>query len=169
MGVDIIRLMDHLAIKRAHIVGFSLGGTITVQLLTQNPTRFLTVTLIGGAGRRLPYWTSANDEVDEAQARELEETPAINNDTAALASMVRAKKTLVVSADQVEALNLPILAIVGTADSALASVLDFKRQKPQIEMLIVEGAVHGPPSDPRAILRQAQTLDGLRSFLRRQH
>ena len=44
---DVIRLLDHLKIDRAHIVGYSMGGTIANQLLVRYPGRLLTVTLLG--------------------------------------------------------------------------------------------------------------------------
>jgi pimeloyl-ACP methyl ester carboxylesterase len=42
LGQDVVRLLDHLNIARAHIVGYSLGGVITAKLLTTNPDRFIT-------------------------------------------------------------------------------------------------------------------------------
>jgi pimeloyl-ACP methyl ester carboxylesterase len=56
MGQDVVRLLDHLNIARAHIVGHSLGAGITATLLTTHPDRFLTATLSGGAGRQ--QWTT---------------------------------------------------------------------------------------------------------------
>ena len=44
-----IRLMDHLKIKKAHIVGYSMGGVITAKLLAKHPERALSATL-GGMG-----------------------------------------------------------------------------------------------------------------------
>ncbi len=46
---DVIRLMDHLKIKKAHIVGYSMGGIITAKLLATHPDRTLSGTL-GGMG-----------------------------------------------------------------------------------------------------------------------
>jgi pimeloyl-ACP methyl ester carboxylesterase len=46
---DVIRLMDHLKIKKAHIVGYSMGGIVTAKLLAKHPERALSGTL-GGAG-----------------------------------------------------------------------------------------------------------------------
>ena len=40
MSQDVVRLLDHLGIPRAHIVGHSMGAGITAQLLTTNPDRF---------------------------------------------------------------------------------------------------------------------------------
>lgn len=40
MVEDITRLMDHLNIERAHVVGYSLGGFIALKGLTLHPDRF---------------------------------------------------------------------------------------------------------------------------------
>jgi pimeloyl-ACP methyl ester carboxylesterase len=36
MANDVIRLMDHLDIRKAHIIGYSMGGVITSYLLVTN-------------------------------------------------------------------------------------------------------------------------------------
>ena len=59
MALDIVRLLDHLGISRAHIVGYSMGANITSQLLTVHPERFITATLGGAAGRF--RWTANQD------------------------------------------------------------------------------------------------------------
>jgi pimeloyl-ACP methyl ester carboxylesterase len=41
--------MDHLGVKKAHIVGYSLGGMIAVKLLADHPDRTLSGT-VGGMG-----------------------------------------------------------------------------------------------------------------------
>lgn len=46
---DVIELMDHLKIARAHIHGYSMGGGITGQLLGRIPDRFITAGF-GGSG-----------------------------------------------------------------------------------------------------------------------
>ncbi|MBN1262568.1 MAG: alpha/beta hydrolase [Anaerolineae bacterium] len=43
---DLLALMDTLGIEKAHVVGWSMGGGIVYQLLTDAPERFLSVTLI---------------------------------------------------------------------------------------------------------------------------
>lgn len=70
MSLDIVRLLDHLGIRKAHIVGFSMGGQLTSQLLTTHPDRFLTATLVGAAGR-FP-WTAEDDAMFEVEAAEIE-------------------------------------------------------------------------------------------------
>ena len=39
---DITRLMDHLQISKAHIMGYSMGGGIVMKMLVEHPDRFLT-------------------------------------------------------------------------------------------------------------------------------
>ncbi len=46
MADDIARLMDHLNIPAAHIVGLSMGGMITLQLALDHPSRVKTLTVI---------------------------------------------------------------------------------------------------------------------------
>lgn len=56
MANDVLRLMDHLQVKQAHLVGYSLGGAITEYLLVNHPDRFFTAT-IGGMG-----WIKPDDK-----------------------------------------------------------------------------------------------------------
>src|SRR5947209_14691805 len=57
MPEDVIEMMDHLNIPRAHIHGYSMGGAITGQLLAHHPERFITAAF-GGSGIREadPEW-----------------------------------------------------------------------------------------------------------------
>ena len=71
MGEDVVRLLDHLHIARAHIVGHSMGAGITAKLLTTNPDRFLTATLSGAAGRQ--QWTPQDAAAAEVEAVEFEQ------------------------------------------------------------------------------------------------
>ena len=66
---DVVRLLDHLKIQKAHIVGYSMGGFITGALVVTHPDRILSATM-GGAG-----WSRAEDnrELVESVAKSLEE------------------------------------------------------------------------------------------------
>ena len=68
-ALDVVRLLDHLKIKRAHVVGFSLGGSTVAQLLTLHPERFLTATQVAAAGRSPK---EANNPRIEQEAAEIE-------------------------------------------------------------------------------------------------
>ena len=49
MVEDVILLLDHLNIRRAHIVGYSMGGMIALKLIAEHPDRVLSGA-IGGMG-----------------------------------------------------------------------------------------------------------------------
>ncbi len=49
MASDVLEFMDAKGIKKAHIGGYSMGGGITLRLMTSNPERFITAHF-GGAG-----------------------------------------------------------------------------------------------------------------------
>ena len=49
---DVVRLMDHLGIAKAHILGYSMGGSITIKMMTAYPERFLTAVVGGSQGFR---------------------------------------------------------------------------------------------------------------------
>jgi pimeloyl-ACP methyl ester carboxylesterase len=44
---DVVRLMDHLGIAKAHVVGYSLGGFITLKLALRHPERLLSAAPCG--------------------------------------------------------------------------------------------------------------------------
>ena len=46
---DVLELMDHLGIEKAHIHGYSMGGGMTGRLLASNPEKFITAGF-GGSG-----------------------------------------------------------------------------------------------------------------------
>ena len=48
---DVVRLLDHLDIQRAHFVGYSMGSAITLKLMSTHPERVLSAVL-GGFGWR---------------------------------------------------------------------------------------------------------------------
>lgn len=47
MATDVVDLLDHLKVKKAHIGGYSMGGNMTKVLLAQAPERFITAHLAG--------------------------------------------------------------------------------------------------------------------------
>src|SRR5260370_7700854 len=49
MGEDVVRLMDHLKIRRGLLMGYSMGARIALGLLLAHPERFRAVVL-GGIG-----------------------------------------------------------------------------------------------------------------------
>src|SRR5262249_28102044 len=94
---DVVRLLDHLEIRRAHVVGYSMGGIITAKLLTTHPDRLLSATLGGRGGLR----AGENSEFFEALASSLEQGKGMGMLIAALTPPGRPKP----SAEQIAAIN----------------------------------------------------------------
>ncbi|BFM16811.1 alpha/beta hydrolase [Maricurvus nonylphenolicus] len=53
---DVINLLDHLGIKRCHLVGFSMGGMIAFQIAADAPERLNSLTIVNSAPA-VPYNT----------------------------------------------------------------------------------------------------------------
>jgi pimeloyl-ACP methyl ester carboxylesterase len=51
---QVLGLMDTLGIEKAHVVGNSMGGALTLQLLSEAPERFEKVALMGSIGAPAP-------------------------------------------------------------------------------------------------------------------
>jgi len=189
LGQDVLRLLDHLNIVRAHIVGYSLGGIITAKLLTTNPDRFITVALIAASGRR--SWSAQDERSAEATAADLEggvpyrslilvtaptdrplpteeairmssQALVRNNDPLAHAALTRARRELVVTDSQMAAVQVPALVIVGTADPAAEGVKTLEAVWPTLQVVTVEGATHW---GDRGILTRPEFLASLRQFI----
>lgn len=74
MAEDVVEVMDALGIERAHVHGFSMGGSILTQILKNHPERVVTA-IYGGSGvgevdpewiERVPSDPEAPDEVAES-------------------------------------------------------------------------------------------------------
>ena len=61
MAGDPIRLMDHLGIRRAHLIGYSLGGGIVTRSAVPHPERLITAILGGHSGYR--DWEAEDAEI----------------------------------------------------------------------------------------------------------
>jgi pimeloyl-ACP methyl ester carboxylesterase len=105
MAEDIVRLMDHLKIQKAHVVGYSLGGMITLKLLTLHPERVKSAVL-GGMG-----WLKEGSELQ----RFWEALPGRGASTVPPACLHGMAK-LAVTEEQVRAVKVPVTIIVGDRD-----------------------------------------------------
>src|SRR5499427_11114585 len=87
LAQDVVELMDHLNIARAHIHGYSMGGALTGQLLAMIPQRFITAGF-GGSG------LAETDPVLRAQARAIDQAmPKPQSEDAEAMNRFRARVT----------------------------------------------------------------------------
>ena len=187
MCLDVLRLLDHLKIQRAHIVGYSNGGRIVAKLLTTNPERFLTATMGGSSGTRtwgpaeekraqdqidaftkgIPFqavilagWPAdqppPTEDVIRARSQEI---VARGNDPLALAALARTGRALLVTNDELAAVKVPTLAIVGSADRMVNGVREIQRVMKGLNVVVIEGAGHENAS------RRPEFVNALREFI----
>ena len=192
IGLDVIRLMDHLQLQRVHVVGYSLGGIIVLKLLTTHPQRFLSAVLGGAAYRRsrsersdreaeaaareieagvyraLIVSTAPTDEPppDEAAIRQRSRDIARINDLLAHAALMRARRALLVTDAEIAVVRVPSLAVVGAADPALARIKAMQAVWPALELEIVPGAAH-PTVHERGLPRRAEFAAAIRRHIAR--
>lgn len=165
---DIPRLMDHLGIAKAHVVGYSLGGFITLKLLTESPERLITASVLG-AGWERPEENAFLGAAEE-MARALESGRGIGpiaarlggprarpgplhtfwvwvmtrylNDGRALAGVVRGVRELAVSEEELSRVTVPVCVIIGDRDPMLPGAEALRQRLRQVEFTLVPGADH---------------------------
>ncbi len=163
MADDVLRLMDHLGIRKAHVVGYSMGARITGYLLAKHSDRMITATLGGSPPRRT--WNQADIQRSQdfsARQRALsEEDDGGTQDRIALAAIPLAWQSQVVKDEELAAAGVPTLSIVGSEDSRVTGMKALKTVIPSLELVVIDGATHG------SALRSPEFLQSLKEFIAR--
>ena len=105
MVEDIVRLLDHLNIKRAHIVGYTMGGMIAMKFMAKHQDRVLSG-VVGGMG-----WLRAGSALQSFWERMPERQGGSTPPACA-----RSLGKLALSEAELKAINVPVEIIVGDRD-----------------------------------------------------
>jgi pimeloyl-ACP methyl ester carboxylesterase len=100
---DIVLLLDHLKIEKAHIVGYSLGGMGTMKFMAKHPDRVISGTL-GGMG-----WFKEGSLLQKVW----DKMPGAGKVPAAFLETVG---QLAVTEDELKKIDLPVKVLVGDRD-----------------------------------------------------
>lgn len=167
MVEDVVRLLDHLKIKKAHVVGYSMGSLITGKLLATHPDRLLSATL-GGAGAipegvKLPPFvdklaeslekgkgigpllialTPPSQPRPSAAAIQALNIALVGDNGKVLAAVVRSWRTLAVSNEQLKDNKVPTLALIGENDPLKESVDILKDRMANLKIVVIDGTDH---------------------------
>jgi pimeloyl-ACP methyl ester carboxylesterase len=131
---DVVRLLDHLKIKKAHVVGYSMGGIIAGNFMARHPDRVLSGTL-GGMGwlkkGGVAQWGFAQIGKKDRQAK-------------ALAVCGRSLAKLALTEAEIKSIRVPVTVLVGDQDDLVKKlyVEPLQRVRKDWRVTEIKGANH---------------------------
>lgn len=153
MAGDVRALLDHLAIPRADVMGYSMGARITSFLAVTYGERVRSA-ILGGLGIRLVDGVGLPMSIAEAlEAPSLVDVtdPAgrmfrafaeqTKSDLRALAACIRGTRQTL-EPDQVGSIKVPVLVAAGTKDDLAGSAHELAAMMPQGRALDIPGRDH---------------------------
>lgn len=178
MAEDVVRLLDHAKVRKAHVVGYSMGAFVAGKLLAAHPDRLLSVTF-GGGGPLLPTagGTGPLDATVEAleqgkgiapliaaltpdgEAKPTPEQAAVfsalflrGKDPKALAAALRGFPGLVVTEAELKASTVPVQFVYGSREVKFLTdgVAAARRAMPKAGVVVVDKGGHGDTFTPRS-------------------
>lgn len=182
MAEDVIRLLDHLGISRAHLVGHSMGAAIAAKLAARHPDRVLSVSLVAG-----PFFgdSTAFARDEGGFAAEVERTGSLvslikwlfptypdsvvaglnaqtmsTNDPATVAAAMRSMDALVVTPNAASVVRAPAVVAVGGGDPLTPQSRWLASWWPNARLVEVAEADH------LTIILRPETLAAMRAVMR---
>ncbi|HEV2603042.1 MAG TPA: alpha/beta hydrolase [Microvirga sp.] len=153
MAGDALRLLDHLGIERADVMGYSMGARITAHVALEAPARVRSA-LLGGLGIHLVQGVglplgiadamevaSLADLTDPQQRMFRAFAEQTRSDLKALAACIRGSRQTL-SVEDVRRIALPVLVSVGTADTVAGSGPELAALLPNGRALDIPGRDH---------------------------
>lgn len=182
MADDVVRLLDHLHVRRAHLVGHSMGALVAANVAARYPERVASAALVAaplyadsaaaalandpwianlesGAGWVAFFrWlfpampAAAAEQVSAAQLAAIPPARSI--------AILRGLAALTPPADRIAAARMPVLIAAGTGDPLLVNARALAARWPGARLLEVPGADHG------GIIARPEVLAAVRVLLR---
>ncbi|HEY2081385.1 MAG TPA: alpha/beta hydrolase [Verrucomicrobiae bacterium] len=131
MVEDVVRLMDHLRIQQARIVGYSMGAVIAMKLAVMHPGRVEQI-ILGGMG-----WNKAGAPLKSA----VDSVPKILSK--APPACAKSFPQFGVTEAEIKAVKTPIAVLIGENDPYIEWYVEPLRQvRPDWPVYIIAGANH---------------------------
>jgi pimeloyl-ACP methyl ester carboxylesterase len=172
MAEDVVRLLDHAKVKKAHVVGYSMGAFVAGKLLVTHPDRLLSVTFGGGGPLFQPPPAFADTIAATADSLEkgkgigplvvaltpdgeekptLEQASAFSSlllgkkDQKALAAVLRGQPGWQVTEAELRANKVPVQFVYGSREvQGLKDIIaGTRRVLPRSGVVVVEKGDHG--------------------------
>lgn len=177
---DVARLMEHLRIERAALMGYSMGGRIALKYAATSPHRASAVVMIAAGAPTKDDDHTTWDRVAQAldrgdgirpliakilpglpdqKLRLINQQTLAVNDAAALASVARRYRDLAVSDDELMLIRVPVLALLGSQEPFRSEVDRLKARLARTRVQVLNGADHV------SVLHNAELLPSIESLL----
>jgi pimeloyl-ACP methyl ester carboxylesterase len=133
MAEDARRLLDHLSIQRAHVMGYSMGARISAFLAINHPGRVATAIFAGlasnmingvGGGAEIAKGLEApsRDDVTDLSAKAFRNFAELTrSDLKALAACIKSSR-IKITTDMLAKINATVLVVAGELDTVSGDV-----------------------------------------------
>jgi len=161
MAEDVRRLLDHLQLKQAHLIGYSMGGAVANTFRSMYPERLLSVAL-GGYGWP---WRSPPISLADAETSLGERNVLPGNDLHALAAVRVGMHQLSPDRQSMLANTVPAFTIIGDKDEVVPpeDQATLRETMAGLEAMTIPGTHAGPDG----ALYKSEFAAGLVDFLDR--
>ncbi len=149
MAKDVLELMDHLKISKAHVHGYSMGGFLVTQLLVMAPQRFITASY-GGSGvpetdeaykSQVPKDEPGPDPQEAEASAKLRTNPDRDDEALAAVRQYPWKEGERGTIDLTK-IKIPVLAINGQFDGPNAKTHRMQRELANFKAVVLPGKSH---------------------------
>ncbi|HEY2840657.1 MAG TPA: alpha/beta hydrolase [Pirellulales bacterium] len=149
MAKDVVELMDHLKIEKAHVHGYSMGGFIVTQLLATQPSRFITASY-GGSGvpevdpeqkAKVPADKPGPDPQEAEASGKLRAHPKRDEEALDAVRKYPWKDGQRPDVDLTK-IKIPVLAINGEFDGPNAKTHRMRRELANFKSVVLPGKSH---------------------------
>lgn len=148
MAADVVALLDHLDVRRADYLGFSMGARIGLQAVLDHPERW-NKAVLAGLGIRGAIDDAASiarafrgGSVDTAVAESfLSFARGHRGDLQALAACIEAPQPPL-DAARLASITTPILIVIGSRDELVSGAEELVEEIPTARLVTVSGRDH---------------------------